>query len=172
MFYSAPWLVLIKGLIMNNKLWKRDKSPKDIAESLTNLKKGISYSCLSYKLRCYTRISTPDKTGTTHVQKIRYFFTCVWYSQSNADTSLAFSATWSRWWVNSKAFAIFNPVFCRNFLGLWLLKHSKIRIAYRQWRSNFPWRGRKPIYEKKNRKLAILWPWRWHLSRPRTKIDK
>ena len=109
MFYSAPWLVLIKGLIMNNKLWKQDKSPKDIAESLTDLKKGISYSCLSYKLRCYTRISTPDKTGTTHVQKIRYFLTCVWYSQSNADTSLAFRATWSRWWVNSKAFAIFNP---------------------------------------------------------------
>ena len=73
MFYSAPWLVLIKGLIMNNKLWKQDKSPKDIAESLTDLKKGISYSCLSYKLRCYKRISTPDKTGTTHVQKIRYF---------------------------------------------------------------------------------------------------
>ena len=25
---------------------------------------------------------------------------------------------------------------CRNFFGLWLLKHWKIRIAYRQWRSH------------------------------------
>ena len=25
---------------------------------------------------------------------------------------------------------------CRNFYGLWLLKHWKIRIAYRQWRSH------------------------------------
>ena len=64
-----------------------------------------------------------------------------------------------------------SKVVCRNFLGLWLLKHWKIRIAYRQWRSNFPRRGRKPIYEKKNSKLRIQWLWCWHFSRLRTKID-
>ena len=33
--------------------------------------------------------------------------------------------------------------------GLWLLKQGKIRIAYKQWRSNFPRRERKPK-DKKN----------------------
>ena len=47
-----------------------------------------------------------------------------------------------------------SMVFCRNFLGLWLLKHWKICIAYRQWRSYFPRRG-----WKKNRKLRIHWLW-------------
>ena len=47
---------------------------------------------LSYKLQCCTRISSPEESrNTTHVKKIRYFFTCVWYRQSAADTSLAFA---------------------------------------------------------------------------------
>ena len=29
-------------------------------------------------------------------------------------------------------------VVCWNFIGSWLLKHWKVRIVYRQWRSNFP----------------------------------
>ena len=87
-----------------------------------------------------------------------------------------------------------SKVVCRNLYGLWLLKHWKIRIAYRQERSNFPRRGRKPKYGKKteswvlsglvmafraaeneNRQLedlpqADFWPWpeRFLLS-PRTK---
>ena len=32
---------------------------------------------LSYKLQCYTRIPALRKAVTTHVKKIRYFFTCV-----------------------------------------------------------------------------------------------
>ena len=49
---------------------------------------------------------------------------------------------------------------CQNFLEKVsrLLKHWEIRIAYRQWRSNFPRRG-KPNYEEKNRKLRIQWLW-------------
>ena len=42
-----------------------------------------------------------------------------------------------------------------NVFGLWLLKHWKIRVALRQWCSNFPWRERKPNYVNKNRKLRI-----------------
>ena len=57
---------------------------------------------------------------------------------------------WSGWWKNGKSFTIFNPwLFCRNVLGLWLLKHGKIRIAY------FPRRGRKPKYKKKNRSYVF-----------------
>ena len=36
-----------------------------------------------------------------------------------------------------------SKVVCRNFLGLWRLKHWRIRITYRQRRSNFPRRERK-----------------------------
>ena len=50
-----------------------------------------------------------------------------------------------------------SKVICRNFFGLWLLNTKKISIANRQWRSNFPWRRRKPKYEKKTRKLRIQW---------------
>ena len=75
-----------------------------------------------------------------------------------------------------------------NFLWLWLLKHWKNCIAHRQWRTNFPWRGRKPIYESEtesyvfggfgngisrcwerkltNRRFATgrFWPFTWKIS--------
>ena len=87
-------------------------------------------------------------------EKISYFFTSIWYRQSAADTSLAFRAIRSDWGMNGEAFTILNPrSFVENFCGLWLLKHWKISIAYRQWYSNFPNRGRKPKYGKKNRKI-------------------
>ena len=50
---------------------------------------------LSYKLQCYARIFSPEK--------------------SRADTSLAFRATRSCWWINKKDFTIFNP---RSFVGI------------------------------------------------------
>ena len=46
---------------------------------------------LSYKLRCYTRISSPEKSRNNIREKIRYFLR-VWYRQSASDTSLAFRA--------------------------------------------------------------------------------
>ena len=111
---------------------------------------------LSFKLRCHTRISSPEKSRNNTREKIRYFFTCVWYRQSVADMSLPFGATRSGWWMNGKAFTIHNT---RWFVGIFFrlrqLKHWKIRIAHRQWRSNFPRRGRKPLNEKENRKLRI-----------------
>ena len=42
-----------------------------------------------------------------------------------------------------------SKVVCRNFFGLWLRKHRKIRIAYRQWRSNSPSRGKTKIRSEK-----------------------
>ena len=47
----------------------------------------------------------------------------------------------------------------------------RIMAAYRQWRSNFPRRERKPKYGKKNRQLRIQWLCLWHFTRLRTKID-
>ena len=48
-----------------------------------------------------------------------------------------------------------SKIVCRIFFGLWQLKHWKIRIAYRQWRSNFPRRGRKPKYGKKTESWVL-----------------
>ena len=42
-----------------------------------------------------------------------------------------------------------SKVVCRICFGLWLLKHWKTRVAFRQWRSSFSRRGRKPKYGKK-----------------------
>lgn len=59
----------------------------------------------------------------------------------------------------NEPFSIYG--FCWNFLGFRLLKHWKICIAYRQWRSKFPERG----------KLNNQWLWWWHFSRLKTKLD-
>ena len=46
------------------------------------------YHLLSYKLRFYTRISSPEKSRNHAREKIRSLFTCVWYRQSAADASI------------------------------------------------------------------------------------
>ena len=66
-----------------------------------------------YKLRCSTRISSPEKSRNNTRDKILYLVICVWYHQSAAVTLLAFGAFWSGWWMNGKAFT--------SFFGLWLL---------------------------------------------------
>ena len=48
-----------------------------------------------------------------------------------------------------------SRVVCRNLFALWLLKHWKIPIAYRQWRSNLPRRKRNQNMKRKNWKLHI-----------------
>ena len=71
----------------------------------------------------YKGISSPEKSCNNTREKIRYFFTCVWYRQSAADTSHAFRATRSGWWMNGKAFTILNPrSFVRIFSDYFCLK--------------------------------------------------
>ena len=77
-------------------------------DSDSNLARNLQ-CVLSDKLWCYTGISSPEKSRNNTREKIRYFFTCVWYRQSAADTSLAFRTTRSGWWMNGKAFTILNP---------------------------------------------------------------
>ena len=77
-------------------------------------------------------------------------FSRVCCNKSAANSSLAFRATWSDWWMNSKAFTILNTRwFVGFYFGLWLPKHWKIRIALRQWRSNFPRREENQNTERK-----------------------
>ena len=68
---------------------------------------NIQYIYLSHKLRCYTRISGPEKSRNNTWKNIVFFHVC-WYGQSTAFTSLAFGATRSGWWINGKAFTILN----------------------------------------------------------------
>ena len=51
-----------------------------------------TYPYLSYKLRCYTRISGPEKSRNKNTRKNRKYFTGVWYHQSAADTSSPFAS--------------------------------------------------------------------------------
>ena len=59
-------------------------------------------------------------------------------------------------------------VVCRNFLGLWRLKHWKIRIADRQWGSNFSRRGKNQCTKRKTESyvfsgfgVGISRGWEW-----------
>ena len=52
-----------------------------------------------------------------------------WYSQLAADTSLAFSATPSGWWMNGKAFTILNTSCLSELSPIMAAKTLKIRIA-------------------------------------------
>ena len=57
---------------------------------------------------CFISRWTRAKIWTNCWWKIIIFFHVCWYSQSAAYTSLAFGATRSGWWMNSKAFTILN----------------------------------------------------------------
>ena len=95
-----------------------------LADGRNSWNEPAAYCLLSSIMRCYTRTSSPEKAVTTHV-KIKGFFSCVWYLQTAAFRLMKMEA------------------FCQNFFGWRRIKHWKIRIAYRQWHSNFPRRGRK-----------------------------
>ena len=94
-----------------------------------------------------------------------------WYSQSAADTSLAFGASRSGWWMNGKAFTILNTSFLSELSRIMAAKTRKKSVSLTDWGSNFLRRGRKPIYLKKNRKLHILWLWCQYFSRLRMRIN-
>ena len=84
------------------------------------------------------------------MRKIRYFLhmcfispiSCWNVSRLSRHTVRLMNERWSLHHSQSK-------VVFRNLFGLWQLKHSKIRITYKQWRSNFPRRRWKQKYGKK-----------------------
>ena len=68
------------------------------------------------------------KAVKTHVKNIVFFHVCR-YSQSAADTSLAFGATRSGWWMNGKVFTILNTS-CLSELS-WIMAAKTLKIPYR-----------------------------------------
>ena len=108
--------------------------------------KKVHLALLSYKLRCYTRIHSPEKSRDNTREKIRYFLTCVWYCQSAADTSLPFRATSSQ-----------SKVVFRNFFGLWLLNTEKsVSLTYRQVTFKLNLKGEKTKIWKKKTKSYVF----------------
>ena len=81
---------------------------KKFYQELISVTKQVSKHNLSHKLRCYTEISGPGKSRSNTREKISYFFYVSWYSHSAADTSHAFGALRSGWWMNGKVFTILN----------------------------------------------------------------
>ena len=95
---------------------------------------------LSYKLRCYTRISSPDKSrNNTREKKTIFFHVCLilpiscWHFTRLSRHSVRLMNE------RQSLHHSLSMVVCRNIFGLWLLKNWNIHIdAFRQWRSNFP----------------------------------
>ena len=83
------------------------------------------------------------KAVKAHLKKYRIFFTCVWYRQSAADTSLAIRASRSGWWKSGEAFTVLQTVMFKLLLE----------------------REENQDTEKKNRKIRIQWLWWWNFSR-------
>ena len=79
------------------------------------------------------------KAETTHVKKYHIFSRVL-----TRHSPLAPLGQVDEWMAKPSRFSI--KVVFWGFLELWRLKRQKIRIADRQCGSNFPRRGRKPIY--------------------------
>ena len=123
---------------------------------------------LSCKLLWYKGSPALRKAVTTHVGKIRQFFTRVWSRGQSAET---YHSPFSPLCHTDERTAKLSCTILKQtsfvgwvFLGLWLLKHWNIRIAYRQWRSKVSRRGRKPNYEEKNRVSSVSRGWEQKLT--------
>ena len=120
---------------------------KKFYQELISVTKQVSKHNLSHKLRCYTEISGPGKSRNNTREKISYFFHVCWYSQSAADTSLAFGALRSGWWMNGKAFTILNTS-C-------LSEGSRIMVA-KALKNPYRWHTVRFKLSKKGKKTSIL----------------
>ena len=123
----------------------------------------------SHKLRCYTRISGPEKSRNNSREKISYFSTCVDIANQLLlrHSPLAPLGQVDKWTAKPSRLSI--QVFCRSFLKLWRLKHWKIRIAGRQWGSNFPRREENQYTNRKTEScvfsgvavsISLVWEWK------------
>ena len=113
----------------------------------------------------------PEKSRKNTREKRSYFFHVCWYSQSAADTSLAFGATRSGRWMNGEPSRFSAQGSLSELSRIMAAKTLKKSVSLTDSEVQTFLEGEKPIYKKKNRKLRIQWLWCWHFSRPRTKID-
>ena len=140
---------------------------------------AISYiAWLSCKLWCYRRISSPKKSRNNTPEKIRIFFTCVWYRQSAAETSFLFHTTSSGWWTNGKAFTIPNP---RSFVEFFRFMAADVQTLQGREENQNTKKKKTETYifsvvdneiscgwkrKSSAKRFAIgrFWPWTWKIS--------
>ena len=96
--YSFQFQLMKNKLGLNNSSHLYNSEP--LADGRNSWNELAAYCLLSFILRCYTRISSPEKA----VNNKTFFFLCVWYRQWAAFG----------WWMNDKAYTILNV---RSFVG-------------------------------------------------------
>ena len=134
------------------------KEKKVTVQSEIQLNDINKYPYSRYILRCHRRISCPEKgLNSTGKNKTIFFFSRVWYRQSAADTSLAFRATQSGCWMNSKAFTISIQSRLSEFSRIMAAKKTQ-KYPYRLQiaRLNFPWRGTKSDAKRKTESYVFI----------------
>ena len=113
---------------------------------------------MSHKLRCYTGISV------------------CWYSQSAADTSLAFGATRSGWWMNTKAFTILNAGCLSELSRIMAAKTLKNPYRWQTVRFKLSLKGKKTniktYYVFSGFVVSISFGWEWKSTTGRFAISR
>ena len=97
--YSFQFQLMKNKLGLNNSSHLYNSEP--LADGRNSWNEPRAYCLLSYLLRCYTRISSPEKA----VNNKTFFFSLVF----NIANELL-----SGWWMNGKAYTILNV---RSFVG-------------------------------------------------------
>ena len=128
---------------------------------------------LSYKLQCYSKISSPEKSHNNARWKNTIFFhvclispiSCWHVTRPSHHSVRLMNERQSLHHYQSK-------VVCRKFFGIMAAKTLKNPYRLQTMTFKLSEKGKKPKYGKKNRKLRIQWHGWWHFSRLRTKIDK
>ena len=90
--YSFQFQLTKNKLGLNNSSHLYNSEP--LADGRNSWNEPAAYCLLSFILRCYTRISSPEKA----VDNKTFFSSCVWYRQWAAFG----------WWMNDKAYTILN----------------------------------------------------------------
>ena len=118
------------------------------------------YHTLSYQLRCYTRISSPEKSLNNTWKNTISFHLCL-----ASPISCWHVTRLSRYSIRQSLYHSQSEIVCQRFFRIMAVK--TLKNSYRLQTVTFKLfskRGRKPKYEKKNRKLRIQWLWWWHSS--------
>ena len=95
----------------------------------------------------------PWEKPSQHTWKNLYFFTC-WYSQSAADTPLAFGATRSGWWMKGKALTILNTSCLSEFHQIMTAKTFKNPYRWQTERFKLSYKAKKTNKLKEKPKVT------------------
>ena len=140
------WFVLSSSWVSKGKTVASLWIP--VKKHLINEKKNANTVVLYKDFR-------PWEKPSQHTWKNFILFYVCWYSQSAVDTSLAFGAPRSGWWINGKAFMTLNTSCLPKLSRIMAAKTLKIRIFDRNEVQTFLEEEENQYTKKINRKLHI-----------------